>query len=240
MKKKIAVLFLVFSMVFISCDQEFNTIGADLVGDEHFDFSTYTPALKAYSLKTNEVQTNNLPINPLGFYKNPYFGETKANFVTQVAIATSQPKFGTNVQVENVVLYVPYFSTVESTNTDGSKVYSLDSIYSKNEVSKVSKMKLSVYENGFYLDSYGGANQDIAAKYYSNEDNTIDSQKRGADSNNNPDPSGQRLNNSTDVAENDQFFFNKDEIVVYKKKLNTSGVLVFVDENDVELTDQTD
>ena len=80
MKKHITVLFLVFAMVLISCDQDFNTIGSDLVGDEHFDFSSYEAQLKAYSVKTEEVQTNNLPINPLGIYNNPYFGVTKANF----------------------------------------------------------------------------------------------------------------------------------------------------------------
>ncbi|CAM4324536.1 DUF4270 domain-containing protein [Flavobacterium terrigena] len=247
MKKNLAVAFLIFSMVFISCDQDFNTIGADLVGDEHFDFDTHEVNLKAYSLKTGEVQTNNLPINPLGFYNNPFFGETKANFVTQVALTTAQPKFGTNVQIENVTLYVPYFCSVDATNSDGSKEYTLDSIYSKDEASKVSKMKLSVYENGFALKSFGGATGDddqTASRYYSNMDGAIDAQKRG---HNNVDgtsiPNGVRLNDSSDPAENDQFFFNKEEIIVYKRKLNTvTGELEYVDANGAVLqgADQTD
>ena len=241
MKKKIAVLFLVFSMVFISCDQDFNTIGSDLVGDEHFDFDTYNVALKAYSVRTGEVQTNNLPINPLGFYNNPFFGETKANFVTDLALNMVQPNFGTAVQVDDVTLYIPYFSTVESTNTDGSKVYSLDSIYGAN---MESKMKLSVYENGYYLSPFEGPNQDATAKYYSDMDNTIDAQKRGADASGNSISvvsGGTRLNNSLNLAENDEFFFNKSEIIVYKTKLNTtSGILEYVDENGAVLADQLD
>jgi hypothetical protein len=243
MKKKIAVLFLVFSMVFISCDQEFNTIGADLVGDEHFDFDKYeVQGLKAYSVKTGEVQTNNLPINPLGFYDNPYFGQTKANFVTQLSLVTPQPNFGTSVQVENVTLYVPYFSTVKTTNEDGSREFTLDSIYSKTEAGKISKMKLNVYENGYYLSSFGGANQDVTAKYYSDMDNVIDAQKRG---HNNVDgtsvSNGVRLNDNTNIAENDQFFFNKAEIIIYKQKFNTGlGILQYVDANDQPLADQSD
>ena len=238
MKKKIAVLFLIFSMVFISCDQDFNTIGSDLVGDEHFDFDTYDVALKAYSVRTGEVQTNNLPINPLGFYDNPYFGETNANFVTDLALNSVQPNFGTAVQVDDVTLYIPFYSTVKTTNEDGSREFTLDSIYSKTEAGKTSKMRINVYENGYYLSPFEGPNQDATAKYYSDMNAVIDAQKRGADGNGNSISGGTRLNNSSNLAENDEFFFNKSEIVIYKTKLNTvSGNIEFVDENDAFTTD---
>lgn len=244
MKKHITVLFLVFSMVFISCDQDFNTIGSDLVGDEHFDFNTHEAQLKAYSVKTNEVQTNNLPINPLGIYNNPYFGVTKSNFVSQLSLATAQPNFGTNVQVENVTLYVPYFSTVETNNTDGSKVYSLQSIYGAN---KESKMKLSVYENGYYLNSYNpNDNFQTQQRYFSDGSTNgalinFENLKRGNDGNGNSVQNGTRLNDSPNTAENDQFFFNKSEIIVYKTKFNTTtGILEYVDANDVVLANQND
>jgi hypothetical protein len=244
MKKHITVIFLVFTMVFISCDQDFNTIGSDLVGDEHFDFSTHEAQLKAYSVKTNEVQTNNLPINPLGIYNNPYFGVTKANFVSQLSLVTAQPKFGTNVQVENVTLYVPYFSTVETNNTDGSKVYSLQSIYGAN---KESKMKLSVYENGYYLNSFNpNDNFQTQQRYFSDGSTNgniinFENLKRGNDGNGNSVQNGTRLNDSPNAAENDQFFFNKSEIIVYKTKFNTTtGILEYVDANDVVLANQND
>lgn len=244
MKKHITVLFLVFSMVFISCDQDFNTIGSDLVGDEHFDFNTHEAQLKAYSVKTNEVQTNNLPINPLGIYNNPYFGVTKSNFVSQLSLATAQPNFGTNVQVENVTLYVPYFSTVETNNTDGSKVYSLQSIYGAN---KESKMKLSVYENGYYLNSFNpNDNFQTQQRYFSDGSTNgtlinFENLKRGNDGNGNSVQNGTRLNDSPYTAENDQFFFNKSEIIVYKTKFNTTtGILEYVDANDVVLANQND
>lgn len=244
MKKNITVLLLVFAIVFISCDQDFNTIGSDLVGDEHFDFSSHEAQLKAYSVKTEEVQTNNLPINPLGIYNNPYFGVTKANFVTQVSLATEQPKFGTSVQIENVTLYVPYFSTVETNNADGSKVYSLQSIYGSN---KESKMKLSVYENGYYLHAFNpNDNFQTQQRYFSDGsvNGTLinfENLKRGNDGNGNSVQNGTRLNDSPNTAENDQFFFNKAEIIIYKTKFNTTtGILEYVDANDVVLANQND
>lgn len=240
MKKNLArVAFLIFSIVLVSCDQDFNTIGADLVGDEHFDFDKYeVQGLKAYSVATNEVQTNNLPVNPLGIYNNPYFGVTKANFVTQLTMVKENPKFGTSVQVDNITLYVPFFSQVESTNTDESKVYSLDSIFGAN---KESKMKLSVYENGYFLNSFDpNSNFQNSQRYYSDMDNLIEAQKLGADASGNSSSTGDRLNNSTDVAENDQFFFNKSEIVIYKRKYNTvSGAFEYIDSNDAFISPQS-
>lgn len=244
MKKIVAVATLVFSTVFISCDKEFNTIGADLVGDEHFDFDKEEISgtdLKAYSLPTGEVQTNNLPVNPIGFYKNPHFGDTKANFVSQISFAGSQPKFGTSVQIENVTLYIPFFSHVESTDSDGASTYKLDSIYGADPESK---MKLSVFENGYYLSSFDAVDQTISSKYYSDMDGLIDGQKRGADVSGNSVPvtsGGTRLNNSTDLSQNDEFFFNKEEIIIYKTQFNTTtGLIEYLDANDVVTTNPAD
>jgi len=243
MKKKIAVLFSVFSMVFISCDQDFNTIGADLVGDEHFDFDAYTVQnIKAYSVKTGEVQTNNLPINPLGFYNNPYFGETKANFVTQAALTAVQPDFGTDVKVENVTLYVPYFSTLISTNSNNESTYKLDSIYGAN---KESKMKLSVYENGYFLNSLDPSNNfEDEQRYYNNSTSNsgainFEGLKIGHDGSTGSIGT-ERLNDSSNPSENDQFYFNKEEIVIYETKYNTTtGILEYVDVNGVVISPQT-
>jgi hypothetical protein len=242
MKKKIAVLFLVFSTVLISCDQDFNTIGADLVGDEHFDFDTHEVGLKAYSIRTNEVQSNNLPINPIGIYKNPFFGETKANFVTQLSLASPQPKFGTSVQVEKVTLYVPYFSSVKTVNSDGSKEYTLDSIFGAD---KESKIKLSVYENGYFLNSFDSNTGFQTNQRYHTDGSSnsgaidFDNLKRGNDGSGNSVQNGTRLNDSPNLAENDQFFFNKEEIVTYKTKFNTTTLVQeYVDANDIVLADQ--
>lgn len=241
MRKSLVIISMLFSMVFISCDQDFNTIGADLVGDEHFDFNKEViegNELKAYSIATDEVQTNNLHINPIGFYNNPYFGQTKANFVTQVTLGTIQPKFGTNVQIENVKLYIPYFSKVQSTNSDGSKIYKLDSIFGANPESK---MRLNIYENGYYLNSFDANDQSQAAKYYNDINGLIDAQKRGAAADNSSITNGNRLNNSTEVSQNDQFYFSKDEIIVYKTKFNiNSGVIEYVDANNQPLANQND
>lgn len=140
----------------VSCDKDFNEIGTDIVGDDHFGFDKYTGAtVKAYNQKLGPVASNNLPINPLGFYQNPAFGTTQANFVTQVELGTTNPQFN-NVDpeeydteptaIDSVVLEVPYFSKVVS-RTGRVTTYKLDSIYGNPE----SKFRLSVYRSNYYL-----------------------------------------------------------------------------------------
>ena len=110
-------------LLFISCDKEFNEIGTDIVGDDHFSFEKYTDAsVKSYNQKLGPVASNNLAVNLLGFYYNPPFGTTQANFVTQVEMAVINPKFNNTdpesydvlpTVLDSVVLEIPYFSTLK-------------------------------------------------------------------------------------------------------------------------------
>ena len=79
----------------------------------------------------------------MGILDNPVFGQTTANFVTQVQLANTSPNIDFNLDqsVESVTLYIPYFSKITSIKTDGRPVYELDSIYGN----KTSKIKLEIY-----------------------------------------------------------------------------------------------
>ena len=116
---KIATLLFLF-LSLLSCDKDFNTLESDVIGDNHFDLEKYEAEnLIAYTKATGPVQANNLPLNALGIYNNPKFGVTKAHFVTQVELSTENPSFGYDPVIDSVYLYVPYFSTLESTETSG-------------------------------------------------------------------------------------------------------------------------
>jgi hypothetical protein len=195
------VLVLASIILLYSCDKDYNAIGGDLIGDNHFDFSTYTSSVIAYNQKIGPVQSNDLPVNGLGIYTNPAFGTTTANFATQVSLSSLNPVIGNNPEIESVVLTVPYFTdaTKTVTNTDGSHVYELDSIYGGSPA----EIKLSVYESGFFmrdLDPAGGFQE--AQRYYTNQNANFDNAKVG-----------NRLNDDTNVAQNDGFFFSAAEYV---------------------------
>ena len=80
----------IVAVLFASCDKDFNEIGADIVGEDHFLFEKDdTFSIVANTVATGPVQSNNLPINPLGVYNNPALGRTIASFVTQLEVPVS-------------------------------------------------------------------------------------------------------------------------------------------------------
>ncbi len=202
--------FAVILSFFVSCDKDFNEIGSGIIGDDHFglDLDTSTSVV-AYNQKLGAVQTNDLPINSLGYYNNPVFGKTKASFVTQLELKDINPTIGNNPTVKSVLLEVPYFSTKTATESGtGNGTYRLDSIYGN------AKIKLDIFASNYFLrdnDAASGFTEEQA--YYSNQsENNFDNALA--------DPI--RLNNSIDPAQNDQFFFNPAEIVNYKTNEETN------------------
>ena len=195
------MLVLASIILLYSCDKDYYAIGGDLIGDNHFDFSTYTSNVVAYNQKIGPVQSNDLAVNRLGIYTNPAFGTTTANFATQLSLGSVSPEIGSNPEIESVILTVPYFTdaTKTVTNTDGSHVYELDSIYGESPA----EIKLSVYESGYFmrdLDPAGGFQE--AQRYYTNQNVNFDNAKVG-----------NRLNDDVNVAQNDGFFFSAAEYV---------------------------
>ena len=219
---KISSLLFLFVLL-ISCDKDFNSLDSEVIGDDHFDLELYDEAtVVAYSKATGVVQTNNLPLNALGIYKNDFFGTTKAHFVTQVELGSENPSFGFNPIIDSVYLYVPYFTELKSTETSGERVYELDSIYGNAETGK---FRLKVLENGYYLrDLDPEDNLQSSQKYFNDDKATkID-----------PFKGSELLNNSSNIAQNNEFYFSKKELYIYK----TNGAGLYVDSNGAVLSDQ--
>lgn len=199
--KLFAVLF--GTVFLISCDTDFNSIGTDIVGDDHFGVAPTAFDVAANSQKTGAVQSNNLPINPLGVFNNGAFGKTTANFVTQVQLKSLNPTFNAPVPLEkitSVVLNIPYYSRLSSTDSDGKNTYVLDSIYGDNK----KEIKLKVYENGYYLrDLDPSGDFQTAQKFYSDQNELFNTAKIGSP-----------LNNSTaNLNQNEKFVFSASELV---------------------------
>jgi hypothetical protein len=183
----------------ISCDKEYNLVGEDLIGDNNFDLGKEYFTVKAYNQKTGVVQTNNLAVNALGVYTNAAFGTTTASFVTQVTLSAVNPTIGANPVVDSVVVTIPYFSKVKSSDASSGKItYELDSIYGGSKA----KFKLSIFESGYFIrDLDPATNFKEKQSYYSNQKNDFDALKIG-----------NRINNAADAKENDAFYFDPSEI----------------------------
>ena len=189
-----------------SCDKDFNQIGTDVLGDnDHYGLLTDTITTTiAYNVETKPVQTNNLPVNTLGFYDNAVFGKTTSNFITQLSLATTSPVFinpTNNIVVDSVYLHVPYFYTpVSIDETSGDTTFKEDSLIGSG------KIKIDVYRSNFFLetlDSSPGSGLTENKKYFSDEDFSTSL-------------ASARLNNSLLLSENDNFEFKKTQIKFYK------------------------
>jgi hypothetical protein len=187
---------------FYSCDKDFNAIGDDLIGGDHFDLTADIYNVNAYNQKVTPAASNNLAINALGIFENPVFATTTANFNTQVSLASYGTELGEGAVIDSVTLNIPYFIKPSKTTIDaisGISTYVLDSIYGPEG----GKIKLSVYESGIFLNNYNANNYDVS-KFYSTD--------RNSDFQTQAEALGARLNDAADPAENDAFFFNSKEI----------------------------
>jgi hypothetical protein len=191
------ILFIATVILFVSCDKEYNEIGADLIGQNNFALKDTTFAVVAYNQKIEAIQSNNLPVNALGIYENSAFGTTTASFVTQVSLATVNPIIDTALRpkIDSVYVEIPYFvdATKTATKTAGGYTYELDSIYEK--VSK-SKIKLEIYQSKYFMRDLNPDDQfKSSQKYYTNQ--KVDFE-----------------NNKGDLLyKNDTFFFDNAQIV---------------------------
>lgn len=192
-------ILLVASVVFLySCDKDFNVIGDDLIGGNHFDLATYSSDVLAYNQQITPIQSNNLTSNQLGIYVNPAFGTTVASFATQLTLAVVNPTIGADPVIQSVELEVPYYSHVDKVNTDGTRTYKLDSIYGPTE----GKIKLSVYQSGYYMaDLDPNSNFANPQLFFTDQNSLFDVAKVGT-----------RLNTGAE-GQNDKFAFSAAEIV---------------------------
>jgi hypothetical protein len=231
-------LLVVFSVVaLIACDKDYITVGGDIIGGENFNSipgEEFDIAL--YNQKTGSVQSNNMPINQIGVYNNPFFGKTEANFVTQLELTEVDPTFGENIVIDSVVMNVPYVSKIK-TNSDGKTEYEL------LDMNGAGSVDLSVYRNDYELLSLNpDDNFQTSARYYSNQNAIFDNAKLGLDAVNNY--GDYRLNDRYNPAkpeqyehENISFLPSKKDIVFYKfepRKVGTPYVITYDKTSTIE------
>ena len=186
-KSNVALLLLSLFLLFVSCEKEFNTIGTDIISNNHFETDTVYADVFTYNRKINTVQTNRLPMYQLGRYTDPVYGETQAQIATQLLLQIVNPTFGTysqelednadtdesnltiqeNETVTNVYLNIPFFNTLIDTDEDGNRTFELDSIYGNINAG----FNLTVEELTFYLGDLDPENNfETAQEYFSDHD----------------------------------------------------------------------
>lgn len=166
---------------FASCSEDYDGLNSNILGDQTLiDGLVSTYSVTAYSRKLLPVQTNifNTTANPaqipatdkmykLGIYNDPVYGKSTTSLLSQVTLQQTNPKFGEDVELQKVILYIPFYST--SSTTDEIVTYELDSVYGSSPIN------ISLFESNYFLREFdplsGGESKQ---KYYSNQGQVFD------------------------------------------------------------------
>ncbi|MEO8773088.1 MAG: DUF4270 domain-containing protein [Gelidibacter sp.] len=158
--KKLFTLVILTTLV-IACDKDFISLDSDISGENNFGVADKKYEVIAYNKKLGPVQTNGLPANFFGFYKDLVYGNTTANLVTQLSPTVMDPKFPDQTVLDSVVVTIPYFSKATGIENEVTS-YKLDSIYGNGAIN------FKLYENTYFLRSFDPTSGfDTPQKYYS-------------------------------------------------------------------------
>jgi hypothetical protein len=165
MKLNLYIILISF-FIFQSCDKELTSFDSDVINSENaIDFSTgeLDYSILSKSEIINPVQSNNLPSFLIGKYNHPQFGNSYANFVGQMVPADYNHDFGDNVELDSVILSIPYFSRAIDTDENLDVTYEIDSVYGNNPI------KISIYKNNFFLRTFDPFQSfDSSQNYFTN------------------------------------------------------------------------
>lgn len=219
LKKIITVsVALIASAVIVSCESDFSETGSNLPNNDEFSFEKYTVSdITSSNHFAEQVNMRDLPINTLGYFNHSVFGEQYAHLVTQVKMkkAESLSLVGENPILDSVYVYLPFNSKIKSSTDLGESEYALNGVYGQGT------FNLKVYENGYLLNNANPQDNFNNQFYYSGQKSIFDAQK------------GALLNNSTKESQNTAFFFNKEEIKLYK--YNADGSVKTDDKGNPEV-----
>lgn len=190
--------FFTFALILVfagSCTQEFNTIGADVIGGGDFNVErTVIDDIFLTNTKLGPVRSNFLPLYQLGTRQDGTFGRRTASVAAQLRLLSANgstnynPTFGNftkeveeanladdddltiddNERVVNAYLDIPFFSTVTET-TDDENTYELDSIFGNRDT----PFNMKVEELTFFLRSLDPDNNFQQVQQYYTQVGTV-------------------------------------------------------------------
>ncbi len=158
------LLFTVLTLIAISCETDFAPLGSDIVGGDNFSTESETYTIITYNQPIPPVQTDGLPNYLLGYFNDPIYGGSSASILSQMAPIQFDPDFTDGIiQIDSVILSIPYFSRAISSNFNGQNIFNIDSIYGNSPIN------LSVFENNFFLRDFDPSSSfEENQRYFSN------------------------------------------------------------------------
>lgn len=164
---KTSVLFLSGSFLLFSCEAEADDLGSQFFDDTAAKGETKSFDVIAYNISNQDsIRTDATRITSatLGAYKEGQFGMQRSSYVTQARLSNYNPTFGTNAEIDSVVLEIRPVFAVDSvkTTTDENYIFPDGNVPAKRVVStypirhygdEFATMTLNVHEVTDFLGS---------------------------------------------------------------------------------------
>lgn len=210
-----------------SCERDLEDIAVNLAGQRPFDVGDTIFEVIAYNSRvdSNRVDNNDatkLPLFLMGLNRDTDFGKKESDMIAQVFLPALGVDFGDNPIIDQVVVDVPYYSTLDGTKVgidpdtglpitdeDGDTLrvpnFTLDSVYGDREAEYV----MRVFELGTFLNVLDPNDPTKPNSYYSNRDYL-----------------------QLDKLHEDSFFTNANDTVLYVERRFLDGDPLTVDDID--------
>lgn len=136
-KLRIDFFILILSIVFLSCNEDFNTVGYDLISTNAFETDRVKLPVFSYQKESlTDIQTNGLSVQQLGTIEVPNVGRSSAYIISQLnmpatnffGLYTPSDELGDednvraiaeNEQVISAYLEIPFLNNVRDQDGDG-------------------------------------------------------------------------------------------------------------------------
>mgnify|MGYP002639602334 CR=1 FL=1 len=104
-----SLLILLATALLFSCKKDISNIGVDVVGENPLQVIYMdTITIHAHSELVDTLRTDELSSHVMGAYKDPVFGTMNASLYSEFHIAETDYDFGSNPQIDSIVLYIAY------------------------------------------------------------------------------------------------------------------------------------
>ncbi|HNQ67544.1 MAG TPA: DUF4270 domain-containing protein [Bacteroidales bacterium] len=103
--------FLLLCLGFYSCNEDDSEIGLGIIpGSDKILLFKDTIGVDCYTVRDDNISTDERTLSPLGSYNDPIFGFSKASFVCQARISSNNVNFDTVQVINSLKLHLKYTS----------------------------------------------------------------------------------------------------------------------------------
>ena len=153
--------------IVLSCENEIETVGVNLVDTKKFSTDILISEVLATSENIDRVPTDQVFQYLLGVYADPEFGKMEASIISQMSLLNAGfYDYGENGVIDSVIVDIPYEATQIENYSDGKPQFTLDSIIGDT----TAEFQLNVFELKTFLNTLNPEDPSKNAIYYSDKE----------------------------------------------------------------------